>query len=64
MKLWVVVATSCSDCNSIGAAAFDHKPSDEEVEVVKSHIGGMFCIKEHVFELEANGEPVDEDLHS
>lgn len=64
MKTWVVVAASCSDCNSIGAAAFDHKPSDEDVKAVKGHIGGMYCITEHVLELELNGAPAEEALHS
>lgn len=63
MKIWVVVAVSCSDCNSIGAAAFDHEPSEAERHVISADIDGMFCVTEHVFGLELNGEPASEDLH-
>ncbi len=58
MEVWIVVATACSECNIIGAVAFDHEPSTQEVESVTGSIGGMYCISTNTFRLQVNGDRV------
>ncbi len=59
MKIWVVIAISCTACGSRSVATFDHKPTDGEVEKVVSECGGMYCINEYITQTEVNGDPVD-----
>jgi len=61
--MWIVVAISCSDCNSMAVASFDHRPSEDEVNAVSKTIGGMYCITEYIFESQLNGESVEKELH-
>ena len=56
MDIWVVIATSCSECNSQGVKIFDHVPSETEVSLVEDAIGGMWCITTKQFRCEINGE--------
>jgi hypothetical protein len=62
MKIWVVVAVSCSECNSMGVRSFDHQPSEDEVSSVVDKIGGMYCIRAHTFETKVNGVTVEQNI--
>jgi len=55
--MFVVVCTSCKDCNSQAVGLFTNEPTDEQIAEVKDSIGGMFCINSKVYELE-DGEIV------
>jgi len=61
-KVWVIVAKSCNDCNSLGVKALTHKPTDEEINGVARDIGGMYCISSKVFEATIDGETVEKDV--
>lgn len=63
MKIWVVLALSCSDCNSVGIATFDHEPTEAEEQKVAERIGGMYCIGTYTIETEVNGEPIEKEQH-
>lgn len=56
--VWVVVAVSCTDCNTIGVQAFDHAPTDAEQEECRKSAHGMWCLRVLVFECEINGPAV------
>ena len=58
--IYTVVSESCSDCDSIAVGVFDHKPTEKEITSVSDCIGGMYCINNHIFKLEINGEPQEE----
>jgi hypothetical protein len=58
MKVWVVVANSCSDCNEMGLAVFNHNPSTDEKNKVSYFIGGMTCIHTHTAVIANNGIPL------
>ncbi len=47
-NLWVLVADSCSDCNSRGVAVYDHEPSEEEQTQAEMALGKMYCIRSWV----------------
>ena len=61
MKVWVTVMESCSDCNTFGVFVTSEKPSDKKLMEFKSGLGGMWCIHEHVLELEVDGESIEGD---
>lgn len=61
-KVWVIIAKSCSDCNSLGVKVLAHKPTDEERDSVERDIGGMYCISSKVFEAIIDGETIEKDV--
>jgi len=52
MKIWVVTAISCRECNSVHVASFDHDPTESEISNVSDECGGMNCIETVVTETE------------
>jgi len=60
--MYIVVCTSCLDCGSQAVGLFAVKPSDMEIYEMRRSIGGMYCIQDKVYEVEAGEfatEPVD-----
>ena len=48
-NMYVVVCTSCPNCNSQAVAIFSQKPSQEQIDKVAESIGGMRCIQDRVY---------------
>lgn len=40
MKIWIVIAKSCDECNSLAVAVYDHEPKEEEKDIVVQECGG------------------------
>jgi 4-hydroxy-3-methylbut-2-en-1-yl diphosphate synthase IspG/GcpE len=55
-EVWVVVAVSCNDCNTVATVVFDHEPNDEEQAEAAKSGGGMFCFSTSVIKCAVNGE--------
>jgi hypothetical protein len=49
--MYVVVCTSCVNCNSQAVAVFANKPTEKQVEEVKESAGGMFCIHSEIYDI-------------
>lgn len=49
--MFVVVCTSCRDCNSQAVSIFENEPTQEQIDEVLESIGGMQCINSIVYEL-------------
>lgn len=58
--MYLVLARSCDGCNQMAVQLLDHKATDEELEAIKDHIGGMFCIRVIQLEVELNKIVEDE----
>ena len=48
---FVLVCSSCSECNKQAVGLFDHDPTATEVAEVSNKIGGMRCIDDKVYQL-------------
>lgn len=52
--MYVVVCTSCGDCNSQAVATFANYPTEEQIDKVKESIGDMWCIQQKVYNVPDN----------
>jgi len=52
-KLFLIISTCCRDCgNDTTVKLQTTKPTDEEQAAVAAELGGMFCIRTNVAEIE------------
>ncbi len=50
---WIVIAKTCIDCGGdIAFEIFDNPPTDDECKRIEDSLGGMYCIKHWVKEIE------------
>ena len=62
MELYVVVATSCNNCDAQGVGVFDHQPTEDEINAVDLSIGGMFCIQTNTYKVAINSTSEEQRL--
>ncbi|KKL25882.1 hypothetical protein LCGC14_2400840 [marine sediment metagenome] len=58
----IPVIAEIDETLTIDPADVERKITPRTKAIVPVHMGGMCCIYEHVFELELNGEPANQDL--
>ena len=61
--MFVVVCTSCRDCNSQAVAVFEKEPTPEQVDEVSESIGGMWCIQSKIYNV-PDGEIVKGEIYA
>lgn len=50
---WIIICKSCVDCGGdIGFRIIDNTPTEDDIKAVKDELGGMYCIKEYIKEIE------------
>jgi hypothetical protein len=52
MTCWLLIYTSCWDCNRELYKLFSKRPSEEEVREQADAIGGMTCLRARVIEVD------------
>jgi hypothetical protein len=59
VKVHVIVSVSCDNCGADAAIrSLDHSPTAEEIKENENEIGGMWCIRSYVSEVETGGATV------
>jgi hypothetical protein len=57
MRVFILLVTSCQCCDTNAIQVFDHRPTEDEINKLKSDCGEMYCLRETVSELELNAAP-------
>ena len=52
--IWVVLATSCANCNTIALGVYEHEPNEADIATVNKAAGGMFCLSNQIVKSEIN----------
>jgi hypothetical protein len=56
--IFVLIARSCDDCGQFGIQLLEHEPTIEDKEEITDRLGGMYCIRTTVMEVEKIGDIV------
>lgn len=61
MEIWIAISNPCDTCPAGTVAAFSREPTKEQIDGLEQAAGGMFCISTHVYRVELDGKPIDQD---
>ena len=50
--MFIVIAISCSACDSRSVGLFNNMPTKEQIQAVKDEIGDMYCIRDYLIEIQ------------
>lgn len=52
--MWVIYIESCLPCNTRGIMIQEFKPEQDVINLMKTKLGGMYCLQENVHEIGLN----------